>query len=535
MAAVLLVEDDPSQLNTRRLLLERKGFTVLCASTREEALEQFREAVPESVIMDLRLPKAEDGRALIRKLRAQSKTVRIVVLSGWPEDLTSAPEARLVNDIFSKPIRSEALLRALTRVALFLLVVVLPLAAQTFPFSLARPSEAIAQITLAVPGCDWGIQGREAAVIDLHLDSAPPHQLTLFAGAKPHLYSVFLGPLAAGAHQLRLSRSSLSAPGCPAFEARDAQFKPVDSTDLAALHAPILSARQDTIGRFSDVPMLLYCTRTANVIEYTYIFTNEDGGTNTRDLMARWGRTTDIEFVYRVILNADGSPATALIQAKDHKEIEYAGARLGWHPYLQVATDNNMVEAGSATSVRYQLAPRLADLSRGSRELVMDADPITYAVSAAELQREGKIRPNGPPQDYRIADPRRYLVLEFQSEQQDSLLQGLIELNHSGHWSGSALGIIENFIPRPGWARVAIELPAGASASAVTSLGLQCQVARDRRRLDNPETGRCVIRNIGKVFQLGEDFTPGASIWKKPAPPAGWTLTAGEILTLPLQ
>ena len=65
----------------------------------------------------------------------------------------------------------------------------------------------------------------------------------------------------------------------------------------------MLFARLNTVGRFSDIPLLLYCERLKDegedVLQYTVIFSNEDGGTSTRTLMARWGRTTDIEYVYR--------------------------------------------------------------------------------------------------------------------------------------------------------------------------------------------------------------------------------------------
>ena len=37
------------------------------------------------------------------------------------------------------------------------------------------------------------------------------------------------------------------------------------------------------------------------------IWSNEDGGTNTPALMARWGRTTDIEWIYRVVLDRAGA------------------------------------------------------------------------------------------------------------------------------------------------------------------------------------------------------------------------------------
>ena len=39
---------------------------------------------------------------------------------------------------------------------------------------------------------------------------------------------------------------------------------------------------------------------------YSVIFSNEDGGTQTDRLMATWGRTTDIEFVYGVEVDGSG-------------------------------------------------------------------------------------------------------------------------------------------------------------------------------------------------------------------------------------
>ena len=70
-------------------------------------------------------------------------------------------------------------------------------------------------------------------------------------------------------------------------------------------YAPVLFARLNTVGQFSDIPLLLYCEHLRvdgeDTLQYTVIFSNEDGGTSTRALMARWGRTTDIEYVYRAI------------------------------------------------------------------------------------------------------------------------------------------------------------------------------------------------------------------------------------------
>ncbi len=130
--------------------------------------------------------------------------------------------------------------------------------------------------------------------------------------------------------------------------------------------APVVIARADTLGRFSDVPLLAYVEQRPGAWRYSVIFSNEDGGTSTRDLMARWGRTTDIEFIYEM----NPSTGATLIQAKGHKEIPYAGTYEGRHPLLEVVTLNNMVAPGSAAGkLDFRLSPESISLA-GSREVV---------------------------------------------------------------------------------------------------------------------------------------------------------------------
>ena len=88
-------------------------------------------------------------------------------------------------------------------------------------------------------------------------------------------------------------------------EVRITGIQPVDASDLtqeAILRAPIIHLRKDTIGRFSDVPLLMYWEAEqrpqGRQVTYTVILSNEDGGTYTERLMARWGRTADIEWCY---------------------------------------------------------------------------------------------------------------------------------------------------------------------------------------------------------------------------------------------
>lgn len=117
MARILLVDDDPDQLEIRKLLLEARGHEVRTADSAPLAIEVFSERNPDLLVMDLRLPRVEDGRRLIRDVRSRSSSVRIIVLSGLASDLSQLPEAGLVDDVLSKPFHSGKFLELVSKVA----------------------------------------------------------------------------------------------------------------------------------------------------------------------------------------------------------------------------------------------------------------------------------------------------------------------------------------------------------------------------------------------------------------------------------
>lgn len=59
---ILLVEDDKNIQRTNRRILEREGFTVLCAGRLKEAQEILLEHKPDALILDIMLP---DGSGLV--------------------------------------------------------------------------------------------------------------------------------------------------------------------------------------------------------------------------------------------------------------------------------------------------------------------------------------------------------------------------------------------------------------------------------------------------------------------------------------
>lgn len=105
MARVLVVEDDTSQLEIRRQILEHAGHEVVTATDVSEALERWTDC--PVVLMDLRIPEPEDGMRLIQAIAGKA---RIIVLSGGQVD------PRLpVDEILTKPCPSRRLIESIHR------------------------------------------------------------------------------------------------------------------------------------------------------------------------------------------------------------------------------------------------------------------------------------------------------------------------------------------------------------------------------------------------------------------------------------
>ena len=105
MARILVVEDDASQLEIRKQILENAGHQVVTAQDASEALERWQGC--PMVVMDLRIPESEDGLRLIEAIAGQA---RIIVLSGGQMD-----PALPVDEFLTKPCPSRRLLEAIEK------------------------------------------------------------------------------------------------------------------------------------------------------------------------------------------------------------------------------------------------------------------------------------------------------------------------------------------------------------------------------------------------------------------------------------
>jgi hypothetical protein len=400
----------------------------------------------------------------------------------------------------------------------------------TRAFTLAKDGEAIAAITAGCASCDWAAEGREAAVLSISVDGAYSQHLLLTRGSAPAEYRVMLGALHAGTHHLRIDRDaerSAKGAGEVTVGRIDVQVFGPDAPEYGWLaRAPILRARPGTVEHFSDAPLVMYAEHNVSgesgvhyQVQYTVIFTNEDGGTPTDRLMATWGRTTDIEFIYGLTDPTPSSPAHEEIQAAGHKWIPFQGPRVGMHPVVWVATDNNMVaDHGPEEMVTYAPAPQLVTLDRASREFVMDSNPWMYAVSSAEMVREHKIDPQATPGSGRIVDPRRYVTLEACGRVKDATLAFDIGVKPAGGdvvWQPTDTD--PRFrIARGGCFRGGAPMPAGVTNADIVGLRIRAYPRAAPQGETTPSAGSVVLESVNKVFMLDKSFVPAVA-------PITWT------------
>lgn len=82
---ILCVDDEPSGLTIRKLMLEQRGYKVLAATTAEQALELFSSHHIDLVLADQLLSNSTFGTVLASEMRRRKAGIPIAIYSGVPE------------------------------------------------------------------------------------------------------------------------------------------------------------------------------------------------------------------------------------------------------------------------------------------------------------------------------------------------------------------------------------------------------------------------------------------------------------------
>lgn len=397
------------------------------------------------------------------------------------------------------------------------------------------------QMRASAPGTSWQEDGREAALLKVFIDDRYDQHVIVLGGAEETSYDFLVGPLNQGSHRLRIEWDNSWTPVLKhAPEIRALSLLALDRSDPALepiLRAPILYIRKDTWGHFSDVPLLLYWEAEdrpslPRKIVYTAVFSNEDGGTDTELLMARWGRTTDIEWCFSY--SSSEAYVREEFQGPDHKTSPFRGKKDAWHPILYDATTNNNFSdsLADAPEFRVRLVPAFVDLLHKSRESVMDRFPWTYRIMAQEITREKKIENPSDPLTAAISDPRNYAYLDICSGQRGTALFFELQLKGGSRWFSSDHGNPKARIGRSGCVRSTVELPPGVRAEDLRALRIQCLEALPDPNHEPVRSPEAEIQTVNKLFLLGEDYRPGPNLLGRLL---RQRVTPGQSLTLPIR
>ena len=109
---VLIVEDEPSARELLCSYLDPLGVRTECAGTADEGLNKARRLRPDAIMLDLLLP-GRTGWRVLEDLRADPETRSVPVFVTSVLDFDRNAIARGATEYLQKPLKKEALLRAL--------------------------------------------------------------------------------------------------------------------------------------------------------------------------------------------------------------------------------------------------------------------------------------------------------------------------------------------------------------------------------------------------------------------------------------
>ena len=105
---ILVVDDEPTLLNTVRAYLRQEGYTVRTATDGEAGLREARVFQPDLLILDIMLP-CLDGLELLRRLRqepayAHMRDVYVIMLTARADEMDKVIGLTLgADDYLTKP------------------------------------------------------------------------------------------------------------------------------------------------------------------------------------------------------------------------------------------------------------------------------------------------------------------------------------------------------------------------------------------------------------------------------------------------
>ena len=112
---ILLVDDDQDFIQLLEFDLKKHGYSVATANNGEEGLSKLRDAKPDLIILDIKMPKV-DGYTFVRRLKKDpdSKDIPVIVLTSY-EPMKDMFQLEGVQDYVVKSVNMEALITSIEK------------------------------------------------------------------------------------------------------------------------------------------------------------------------------------------------------------------------------------------------------------------------------------------------------------------------------------------------------------------------------------------------------------------------------------
>ena len=110
---ILIVDDEPEQVQTLDNLLSQRGYRVITASNGEEAMVKARNQQPHLIILDIMMPKIDGTQvAMLLKQDVRTRDIPVFFITAVISVDDHQNTIGHPNSVFAKPVSLEDLLQA---------------------------------------------------------------------------------------------------------------------------------------------------------------------------------------------------------------------------------------------------------------------------------------------------------------------------------------------------------------------------------------------------------------------------------------
>jgi DNA-binding response OmpR family regulator len=116
---LVYIEDEAEMIDLVRLILSRRGYTVMGANGGREGLELVRKELPDLVLLDLMMPDM-DGWDVYHQIKSEESThdIPVIVITAKAQNIDKVLGLRIakVEDYIAKPFSPQELLDRVDKV-----------------------------------------------------------------------------------------------------------------------------------------------------------------------------------------------------------------------------------------------------------------------------------------------------------------------------------------------------------------------------------------------------------------------------------